>query len=111
MGRLDPLRDARAGNSVGSFGHCGAQPVLALLADGRLALRDRAPAGTAQPPALAVRVAVLAVITRILDARRRFAADCLGMAGSAKCAIMVGAAELARFAAAPRGGTRHEGVL
>lgn len=107
MGRLDPRRDARAGTAVGSFGHRGAQPVLAMLVDGRLALCGRARAGTAQPSAPAVRVAALA---RIADTSRQFAADCLGMASSAERAVVVGA-ELARFATAPPCGTRHEGVL
>lgn len=108
MGRLDPLRDARASISVGSFGHCHARPVLAMLVDGRLTLRGRTRAGTAQPSAPAVRVAALASIAHIPDTNRRYAADCLGMASSAKPAIMVGPAEPTRFAAAPRCGTRHE---
>ncbi len=108
MGRLDPLRDARASISVGSFGHCHARPVLAMLVDGRLTLRGRARAGTAQPSPQAVRVAALA---HIPDTSRRNAADCLGMASSAERAVMVGAAEPTRFAAAPRCGTRYEGVL
>ncbi|GAA4009436.1 hypothetical protein GCM10022232_57760 [Streptomyces plumbiresistens] len=81
-----------------------------MLMDGRLTLRGRARAGTAHSSAPAVRVA-LAAIARIPDTIRRFAADCPGMASSAERAVMVGAAELARFAAAPRCGTRHEGVL
>ncbi|MEV7731613.1 hypothetical protein AB0O75_05765 [Streptomyces sp. NPDC088921] len=88
--------------------HRGARPVLAMLVHGRLCGRARA--GTAQPSAPAVRVAALAAIGRIADTSRQFAADCLDMASSAERAVVVGA-ELARFGAAPRCGTRHEGEL
>ncbi|CAM5256615.1 hypothetical protein SALBM311S_03558 [Streptomyces alboniger] len=80
-----------------------------MLVDGRLTLRGRA--GMAQPSAPAVRGAALAAIAHIPDASRRYAADSLDMASSARRAVMVGAAEPTRFAAAPRCGTRHEGVL
>lgn len=112
MGRLDPLRDAHANISVGSFGHCHARPVLAMLVDGGLTLRGRARAraGMAQPSAPAVRVATLAAIAHIPDASRRYAADWRGMASSAERAVKVGAAEPARLATAPRCGTEHEGA-
>lgn len=82
-----------------------------MLVDGRLTLRGRARAATAQPSAPAVWVSSLAAIAHLPDASRRHAADCLGMATSAERAVMVGATEPARSAAAPRCGTRHEGVL
>jgi hypothetical protein len=85
-----------------------------MRVDGRLALRGQLRAGMAQPSAPAARVAALAPIApiaRIPDASQRYAADCLGMASSAERAVIVGAAELVRFATAPRCGTRHEGAL
>ena len=81
-----------------------------MLLDGRLNLRGRARAGTAHPSAPAVRVAAFAAIAHIPDTSRWCAADCRGVASSAERAVKVGAAEPARFAAAPRCGTRHEGA-
>ncbi|WP_330324621.1 hypothetical protein [Streptomyces pseudovenezuelae] len=79
-----------------------------MRVNGRLALRGPVRAGTAQPSAPTARVAP---ITRIPDTSQRYAAGCRGMASSAERAVLVGAAELVRFATAPRRGTRHEGVL
>ncbi|MFD5914359.1 hypothetical protein ACFWHL_37195 [Streptomyces massasporeus] len=78
-----------------------------MLVDGRLTLRGRARAGTAQPSAPTVRVAALADIAHIPDT----SPDCLGMASNAERAVMIGAADPPRFAAASPCGTRHEGVL
>lgn len=72
MGPLDPLRDARAGHSVRSFGHRGALPALAMLMGGWLTLRRCA---------------------RTACTSWRFAADYLYMAGSAERAAMFGGAE------------------
>ncbi|WP_216586406.1 hypothetical protein [Streptomyces brasiliscabiei] len=93
-----------------SFGHCGARPLLAILADGRPTPRHRAAAGTARLSWLAVWCASLTVVACVLDTIWRLAADSLGMAGAAERAVVVGAAELVRSAAAPRCHTRYEGT-
>ena len=111
MGTLDHLHDARTGNSVRSFEHRGARPVLAVLMDERLTLCRRPRTGTARPSAPAAWGASLTVSACIADASRRFAAGYLAMADTAERAIMVGAPELVRFAAVPGHDMSHEGAL
>ncbi len=110
MGPLDPLRDARAGNSVRSFGHRGALPALAMLMGGWLTLRRCARTGTARQSVPAARGASLAAIACTACTSWRFAADYLYIAGSAERAAMFGGAELALFATATRCDMRHEGA-
>lgn len=110
MGTLDPLRDARAGNSVRSFGHRGALPALAILVGRWTALRRRDCTGAARPSAPAVWGTSLTAIARTANTSQRFAADLLDMAGAAEPAAMFGDAGLALFATALRCGMRHEGA-
>lgn len=110
MGTLDPLHDARAGNSVRSFGHRSALPALAILVGRWASLRRRDRTGATRPSAPAVWVASLAAIARIADTSRRRAADLLDMAGTAERTAVFGAAGLALFAPALRCGIRHEGA-